>query len=103
MKFLQSRVLFLCRIDAYLGHLSVVQCLAKCHNISYILAMKSSAKPKPDTLSINVRVSGALKRHVEARITQGEYESVSEYIRDLIRKDKERLEQATTADVDFRS
>jgi antitoxin ParD1/3/4 len=56
--------------------------------------MKTSAAPKPDTLSINVRVSGALKRHVEATTTQGDYESVSEYVRDLIRKDKAAEEEA---------
>jgi antitoxin ParD1/3/4 len=56
--------------------------------------MKTLASPKPDTLSINVRVSGALKRHVEATTKDGDYESVSEYVRDLIRKDKAAEEEA---------
>lgn len=41
-----------------------------------------------DPMKINVRVSGALKSHVEHAISEGDYENVSEYVRDLIRKDK---------------
>ena len=50
-------------------------------------------------MSINVRVSGALKRHVETTTTKGDFESVSEYVRDLIRRDKAALEEATFASV----
>ncbi len=39
-------------------------------------------------MSVNVRVSGALREHVERTTREGDYESVSEYVRDLIRKDK---------------
>ena len=39
-------------------------------------------------MSVNVRVSGALREHVERTTSEGDYESVSEYVRDLIRKDK---------------
>ena len=47
--------------------------------------------PKPMTL--NVRVSGALGEFVAANVSDiGTYENVSEYIRDLIRRDKERVE-----------
>jgi antitoxin ParD1/3/4 len=45
-------------------------------------------------MSINVRVSGALKRHVEVTTTEGDFESVSEYVRDLIRRDKAVQEEA---------
>ena len=46
---------------------------------------------KPITL--NVRISGALGDFVAANVgTEGTYENVSEYVRDLIRRDKERLE-----------
>jgi len=46
---------------------------------------------KPVTL--NVRVSGALGEFVLANVgEQGIYENVSEYVRDLIRRDKERVE-----------
>jgi antitoxin ParD1/3/4 len=50
--------------------------------------MVKSTNSTKDSLSINVRVSGALKRHVEATTSDGDYESVSEYVRDLVRKDK---------------
>ncbi len=50
--------------------------------------------PKPMTL--NVRVSGALGEFVAANVGEdGSYENVSEYVRDLIRRDKERAENDT--------
>lgn len=46
---------------------------------------------KPMTL--NVRVSGALSEFVAANVgSAGDYENVSEYVRDLIRRDKERAD-----------
>jgi Arc/MetJ-type ribon-helix-helix transcriptional regulator len=46
---------------------------------------------KPITL--NVRISGVLSDFVAANVgDQGAYENVSEYVRDLIRRDKERAE-----------
>ena len=46
---------------------------------------------KPMTL--NVRISGALGDFVATNVgDQGAYENVSEYVRDLIRRDKERTE-----------
>jgi Arc/MetJ-type ribon-helix-helix transcriptional regulator len=45
---------------------------------------------KPMTL--NVRVTGALSDFVAANVgANGDYENVSEYVRDLIRRDKERV------------
>lgn len=45
------------------------------------------------TLTLNVRVSGALGDHVATNVGEdGAYENVSEYVRDLIRRDKERAE-----------
>ena len=41
-----------------------------------------------NALKVNVRVSGALKTHIEQAVGDGDYENVSEYVRDLIRKDK---------------
>lgn len=47
--------------------------------------------PRPMTL--NVRVSGSLGDFVAANIGEnGAYENVSEYVRDLIRRDKMRSE-----------
>ena len=46
------------------------------------------------TTTMTVRLSGALSDHVSANVGEsGSYENVSEYIRDLIRRDKERGEQ----------
>jgi antitoxin ParD1/3/4 len=44
--------------------------------------------------TLTVRLSGALSEFVQANVGEdGAYENVSEYIRDLIRRDKERMEQ----------
>jgi putative addiction module CopG family antidote len=43
---------------------------------------------------MTVRLSGALSDFVAANVSEsGSYENVSEYIRDLIRRDKDRAEQ----------
>ena len=48
----------------------------------------------PKSITLNVRVSGALGDFVAANVgDDGAYENVSEYVRDLIRRDKERTEQ----------
>lgn len=45
------------------------------------------------TLTLNVRVTGVLGDHVTANVSEdGAYENVSEYVRDLIRRDKERAD-----------
>src|SRR5689334_13775281 len=50
------------------------------------------------TTTMTVRVSGALSDFVAANVGEnGSYENVSEYIRDLIRRDKERAEQEAFA------
>ena len=49
----------------------------------------------PRTTTMTVRVSGTLSRFIAANVGgDGAYENVSEYIRDLIRRDKERAERA---------
>ena len=46
------------------------------------------------TTTLTVRLSGALGDFVAANVGEnGSYENVSEYIRDLIRRDKERAEK----------
>ncbi len=46
------------------------------------------------TTTMTVRLSGALSDFVAANVSEtGAYENVSEYIRDLIRRDKERAER----------
>ena len=47
----------------------------------------------PRTTTMTVRVSGTLSEFIAANVGEdGAYENVSEYIRDLIRRDKERSE-----------
>ncbi len=42
-------------------------------------------------MTLNVRVGGTLGEHVATNVGEdGAYENVSEYVRDLIRRDKER-------------
>lgn len=44
-------------------------------------------------MTLNVRIGGALGEFVAANVgDQGAYENISEYVRDLIRRDKERAE-----------
>ena len=46
------------------------------------------------TMSLNVRVTGLLCDYVTKNISdEGQYDNVSEYIRDLIRQDQKRAEQ----------
>ena len=48
----------------------------------------------PRTTTMTVRLSGALSDFVSANVGEnGGYENISEYIRDLIRRDKERTER----------
>ncbi len=45
------------------------------------------------SMTLNVRVSGTLGEFVAANVgDDGAYENVSEYVRDLIRRDKERVD-----------
>ena len=45
------------------------------------------------SLTLNVRVTGPLSEFVSANVgDDGAYENVSEYVRDLIRRDKDRAE-----------
>ena len=45
------------------------------------------------SLNLNVRVTGPLSEFVSSKVgDNGAYENVSEYVRDLIRRDKERTE-----------
>ena len=44
-------------------------------------------------MNLNVRISGSLSDFVSEAISEGDYENVSEYVRDLIRRDKERAER----------
>ena len=46
------------------------------------------------TTTMTVRISGALSEFVASNVgANGSYENISEYVRDLIRRDKERAER----------
>lgn len=46
------------------------------------------------TTTMTVRLSGTLSDFVAANVGEdGSYENISEYVRDLIRRDKERVEK----------
>ncbi len=48
------------------------------------------------TTTMTVRISGALSEFVASNVGEhGSYENISEYVRDLIRRDKERAEAET--------
>jgi antitoxin ParD1/3/4 len=50
----------------------------------------------PQTTTVTVRLNATLSEFVAANVREdGSYENVSEYMRDLIRRDMERKEQAT--------
>lgn len=50
--------------------------------------------PRATTTTMTVRLSGSLSDFVATNVGEhGDYENVSEYMRDLIRRDKERKEQ----------
>ena len=50
--------------------------------------------PRTTTTTMTVRVSGALSEFVATNVGEGgAYENVSEYIRDLIRRDRERADR----------
>lgn len=45
------------------------------------------------TTTMTVRISGALSEFVASNVGEnGSYENISEYVRDLIRRDKQRVE-----------
>jgi antitoxin ParD1/3/4 len=51
-------------------------------------------RPMSRTTTLTVRLSGALREHVGTRTgEEGTFENVSEYVRDLIRRDKERTDE----------
>lgn len=49
---------------------------------------------------VNVKISGSLREFINQQISpNGEYESASEYIRDLVRQDKRNWEQKENAEI----
>jgi putative addiction module CopG family antidote len=67
-------------------------------NFEYIeyAGLLEEANMSRSSTTMTVRISGALSDFVAANVGEhGAYENVSEYMRDLIRRDKERTERET--------
>lgn len=48
----------------------------------------------PKTMNLSVRLTGPLTEYVSGRVgAEGDYDNASEYVRDLIRRDREREER----------
>ena len=68
--------------------------LARVFILAY-LEYKQTEATMSQTTTMTVRISGALSEFVASNVGEnGSYENISEYVRDLIRRDKTRLEQA---------
>ena len=75
---------------AEVGHMV---CLACVFNFAY-LEYYQTESTMSQTTTMTVRISGALSEFVASNVGEnGSYENISEYVRDLIRRDKERAEQ----------
>jgi antitoxin ParD1/3/4 len=48
--------------------------------------------------TMTVSLPDPMKDWIEAQISRGDYASVSDYVRDLVRRDRERREQELTLD-----
>lgn len=49
--------------------------------------------------TMNVAISPELKAHVDRQVAEGNYASSSEYVRDLIRQDRQRKAEQRLADL----
>lgn len=66
------------------------QDLPSCGQVCYPVAMKSKAVNEDPMTSMNVSLPESLRRFAERRASDG-YSSVSEYFRELLRFDRERV------------
>jgi antitoxin ParD1/3/4 len=74
--------------------INIIHWLAVCNNIHYILyVLIFEGLAMLETMNLNVRISGELKEFVSREVQQGSYENISEYVRDLVRRDKTRAEE----------
>jgi antitoxin ParD1/3/4 len=50
--------------------------------------------------TLNISMPDELRSFIEARVSTGEYQSASDYLRDLIRHDREEIERLLTEGLD---
>ena len=80
-------------ISASCAEIGVMVRLACVFIFAYLEDKKLEANMS-QTTTMTVRISGALSEFVASNVGEnGSYENISEYVRDLIRRDKERAER----------
>ena len=71
-----------------------VKGIVRVFTIKYIGCISYSKIIMTRTTTMTIRLSGALSDFVSTIVSEtGSYENASEYVRDLIRRDKERVER----------
>ncbi len=50
--------------------------------------------------TLNISLPNQLREFIDIRVSSGEYQSASDYLRDLIRHDKEEIEQLLVEGID---
>jgi antitoxin ParD1/3/4 len=61
--------------------------------IDAILSVKAAAKGGNTMATLNISMPDEMRAFIEARVSTGEYQSASDYLRDLIRHDREETER----------
>ena len=80
-------------ISASYAEIGYMVRLARVFILAY-LEYKQTEATMSQTTTMTVRISGALSEFVASNVGEnGSYENISEYVRDLIRRDKERAER----------
>jgi antitoxin ParD1/3/4 len=61
--------------------------------IDAILSVKTPTKGGNIMATLNISMPDEMRAFIEARVSTGEYQSASDYLRDLIRHDREETER----------
>lgn len=61
--------------------------------IGAIVSLKTAAKGGNSMATLNISMPDEMRAFIEARVSTGEYQSASDYLRDLIRHDREETER----------
>ena len=61
--------------------------------IDAMLSVKAPPKGGEPMATLNISMPDEMRAFIEARVSTGEYQSASDYLRDLIRHDREETER----------
>ena len=61
--------------------------------IDAIASVKPTKKEVTSKATLNISMPDEMRAFIEARVSTGEYQSASDYLRDLIRHDREETER----------